>query len=80
MRVSVKQVVDGRVLVISIDRPEKRNAINAEITAGIDSALNELDDNPELWVGVITGTPTMFSAGTDLSTRDAGRTERGGEY
>ena len=78
--VTVQYTVNGRVLVITINRPEKRNAINAEVTAGIDAALNELDDNPELWVGVLTGTPTMFSAGTDISSRDAGRTERGGEY
>lgn len=77
---SVHQRIAGRVLVVTIDRPEKRNAINAEVTQGIDQALNELEDNPELWAGVITGTPTMFSAGTDISSRDAGRTERGGEY
>ena len=70
----------GHILVITIDRPEKRNAINGEITDGIDRALNELDDNPELWAGVITGTLTMFSAGTDMSARDARATERGGEY
>ncbi|MDD2818243.1 MAG: enoyl-CoA hydratase-related protein [Candidatus Nanopelagicales bacterium] len=77
---TVQHAIHGRVLVVTIDRPEKRNAINAEVTAGIDAALNELDDNPELWAGVLTGTSTMFSAGTDISSRDAGRTERGGEY
>ena len=51
----------GRILVITIDRPEKRNAINNDVTVAIDQALNELDDNPDLWAGVITGTPTMFS-------------------
>ncbi|MDO8733142.1 MAG: enoyl-CoA hydratase-related protein [Actinomycetota bacterium] len=70
----------GRILVITIDRPEKRNAINSEITEAIDIALNELEDNPDLWAGVITGTPTMFSAGTDMSSRDSRSTERGGEY
>lgn len=70
----------GHVLLITIDRPEKRNAINNEITEAIDQALNELDDNPDLWAGVITGTPTMFSAGTDMSSRDGRSTERGGEY
>ena len=70
----------GRILVITIDRPEKRNAINNDVTVAIDQALNELDDNPDLWAGVITGTPTMFSAGTDMSTRDGKATERGGEY
>jgi len=35
------------------------------------AALDRLDDDSELWVGIITGTPTVFSAGTDLaSARD----------
>jgi len=67
-------------MVITIDRPKKRNAINAEITEAIDLALNELDDDPDLWAGVITGTPTMFSAGTDMSSRESRSTDRGGEY
>jgi enoyl-CoA hydratase/carnithine racemase len=37
------------------------------------------DDDDELWAGVITGTTTVFSAGTDLKD-GRGRTERGGEY
>ncbi len=72
----------GRVLVVSIRREEKRNAINEEIACGISAALDDLDDDPDLWVGVLTGTPTVFSAGTDLSgTRGSSpATDRGGEY
>jgi enoyl-CoA hydratase/carnithine racemase len=72
----------GRVLVVTIRREEKRNAINEELAEGISAALDELDDDPELWVGVLTGTPTVFSAGTDLSgtRRSSPATERGGEY
>jgi len=72
----------GRVLVVTIRREEKRNAVNEEIAEGISAALDELDDNPELWVGVLTGTPAVFSAGTDLSgTRGSSpATARGGEY
>ena len=69
----------GHVLVARIEREEKRNAINEEITLGIDAALNTLDDDPELWVGIITGTPTVFSAGTDL-TGTMPTSARGGEY
>jgi enoyl-CoA hydratase/carnithine racemase len=61
-------------------REEKRNAINEELAAGIGAALDTLDDDPELWVGVLTGTPAVFSAGTDLSVGASPRTERGGEY
>ena len=72
----------GRVLVVTIRREEKRNAINEEIAEGISAALDDLDDDPELRVGVLTGTQTVFSAGTDLSgTRGSSpATARGGEY
>jgi enoyl-CoA hydratase len=70
----------GRVLVVTIRREEKRNAINEELAVGISAALDELDDDPALWVGVLTGTPTVFSAGTDLSMGTSATTERGGEY
>jgi enoyl-CoA hydratase/carnithine racemase len=70
----------GRVLIVTMRREEKRNAINEELAAGIGAALDTLDDDPELWVGVLTGTPAVFSAGTDLSVGASPRTERGGEY
>jgi enoyl-CoA hydratase/carnithine racemase len=71
-----------RVLVVRIEREEKRNAVDQEIADGIGAALDQLDDDPGLWVGVLTGTTTVFSAGTDLaSARDGSPgTERGGEY
>jgi len=56
----------GRTLLVRIERPGKRNAIDAATTAGLDAALNQLDDDPDLWVGVLAGTPEAFSAGTDL--------------
>ncbi|ONH58814.1 enoyl-CoA hydratase [Frankia sp. CcI49] len=68
----------GRVLIIRIDREHKRNALNAEVTAGIDQAMNELEDDPDLWVGILTGGPRMFSAGADLATGPGEPTERGG--
>jgi enoyl-CoA hydratase len=74
--------VDGRgpVLVVTIEREAKRNAINAEVAAGIDAALNRLEDDPELRVGVLTGGPRMFCAGTDLAQTAGPPTPRGGEY
>jgi enoyl-CoA hydratase/carnithine racemase len=70
----------GRILVITMDRPAKRNALDAEMTAGLDAALNLLEDDPELWAGVLTGTASIFSAGTDLAVGAGEPTERGGEY
>jgi enoyl-CoA hydratase len=68
----------GRTLVIRIDREDKRNALNPAITAGIDRAMNELEDSPELWCGILTGGTRVFSAGADLKTGPGEPTERGG--
>lgn len=77
---SVIQEQHGRILLIRLDRENKRNAIDRTMAEGIDEALNRLDDDPALWAGIITGTTTIFSAGTDLSAGADLRTERGGEY
>ena len=46
---------EGHTLFISMQRPAKRNAINRMMADGIDSALNQLDDDDSLWVGVLSG-------------------------
>jgi enoyl-CoA hydratase/carnithine racemase len=63
-----------------MDRPAKRNAVDAPMTAALDAALNELEDDPELWCGVLTGGPDMFCAGTDLAQGAGEPTARGGNY
>jgi enoyl-CoA hydratase/carnithine racemase len=70
----------GRVIVISMQRAAKRNAIDRAMADALDDALNELDDDDELWAGVLTGTPDVFSAGSDLTALGDYVTERGGEY
>ncbi|MBB3082370.1 enoyl-CoA hydratase-related protein [Geodermatophilus sabuli] len=77
---AVVQEERDRVLVVRIEREEKRNAIDRETTDGIEAALDRLDDDPGFLVGVITGTATVFSAGTDLNEPVSPATERGGEY
>jgi enoyl-CoA hydratase len=71
---------DGRVLVITLQRTEKRNAINRAMADALDEALNELDDDEELWAGVLTGSADVFSAGSDLTAGGDYTTARGGEY
>jgi len=75
---SVDCSISGHVLVVSMNRPQKRNALNGDITLGIDAAMNALEDNPDLWCGILTGTPSVFSAGADLATGPGEPTERGG--
>lgn len=68
------------MLVVRLEREAKRNAIDVETAHGIDAALNRLDDDPQLRVGVISGTPAVFSAGSDIKDGLYARTDRGGEY
>lgn len=72
--------VRDSILITRIHREIKRNAINRAVARGIDDALNRLDDDPELRVGVITGTDLAFSAGTDLRDGAGEPPSRGGEY
>lgn len=75
---AVNTTIHGRVLVVTLARPAKRNALNGDITLGLDAALNELEDNPHLWCGILTGSESIFSAGADLATGPGEPTARGG--
>jgi enoyl-CoA hydratase len=60
----------GRVLVITIRRERKRNAIDASVTAGLDAALNDLEDDPVLRpLGVAVARP-LTVCGTLDGTSD----------
>lgn len=77
-RVSVE--VKDHVMTISMVRHDKRNAIDGEMTLALDGALNRLDDDPEVRVGILTGGTEMFCAGTDMAATSGPPTERGGVY
>jgi enoyl-CoA hydratase len=54
-------------LVVTLNRPEKRNAVNSEVMCRLYDAWRELDQNNELRVAILTGTGNTFCAGMDLS-------------
>src|SRR5690242_6880643 len=62
----------GAVLLITLNRPEARNAVNLPLAEGIAAALDELDDDGDLGAGVLTGAGKGFSAGMDLKAFVAG--------
>ena len=64
----------GAVQVITINRPEARNALNAAVAAGIRDAVDELDADGELRAGVLTGAGGTFSSGMDLKAFLKGET------
>jgi enoyl-CoA hydratase len=56
----------GAVQVITINRPEARNALNRAVAIGVRDAVDELDSDHELRAAVLTGAGGTFSAGMDL--------------
>lgn len=74
---------EGRVLTITLNRPDARNAVNEAVTQGLEAAVDVLEADEELWVGILAGIGPVFCAGADLKAVAAGRlanlaTERGG--
>jgi enoyl-CoA hydratase len=61
---------DGNVAVITINRPEARNAVNTAVARGLEDAVDQLEADDETWVGILTGAKTtkgyIFCAGADL--------------
>ena len=56
---------DG-IAIITINRPDQRNAVNRAVSYGVCAAMDELDANPALRVGILTGAGGNFCAGMDL--------------
>ena len=72
----------GRIALITINRPEARNAVNHEVAEGIEEALDQFEGDENLWTGILCGNGPAFSAGADLKAISAGElnlaTKRGG--
>jgi len=69
--------LDG-VMTITINRPEVRNAVNGAVSFGVCAAIDELDANKQLRVGILTGAGGTFCAGMDLKAFSQGEAVRVG--
>lgn len=79
----VKFEKQGPIGIITIDRPEAKNAVNADVANGIEAAIDELEGDDALWVGIIASSGDVFCAGADLKAINSGQagglqTQRGG--
>ena len=63
--------IDGMV-IITINRPDARNAVNRAVSYGVCEAIDELDRRPDLRIGILTGAGGTFCAGMDLKAFLAG--------
>ena len=63
---------DGKIAVLTLDRPEKHNAMDSEMYGEISERLTEIDSDDRIWVGIVTGAgEKAFTAGADLVTMHA---------
>ena len=73
----------GPVAVVKINRPDARNAVNGAVAQGIEEAIDKIEADDSIWVGILTGEPPVFCAGADLKEINSGnaaalQTKRGG--
>jgi len=73
----------GNVLIVRLNRPDARNAVNRDVATGIEAAIDQLEADDVLVCGVLAANGPIFCAGADLKLVAAGRgpemsTERGG--
>ena len=77
------EVIDEHILVITIDRPEARNAFNGAMAAQLEGLIDRYEDDDALWVAIIKGNGPTFSAGQDLKaarTGDMGAAKKRGGF
>ncbi len=64
---------DGHVLVVTLDRPERMNALHSPAHFELHETFDEFENDPDLWVGILTGAgDRAFSAGNDLKFQAEG--------
>lgn len=67
MTASVQYETRGAVAILTLNRPEQRNAVNLEVTEALRAALARLEADPAIRVAILTGAGEVFCAGMDLA-------------
>jgi enoyl-CoA hydratase len=78
----------GKVALITLNRPDARNAVNGEVAAGLEAAIDQMEADDSVWVGILQANTAgqerpVFCAGADLKAINSGKagdlnTKRGG--
>jgi enoyl-CoA hydratase len=84
----VQYETQGRVAVITLNRPDARNAVNGDVASGMEAAIDQLEADPDVWVAILRANSEgqerpVFCAGADLKAINSGNagalnTKRGG--
>lgn len=88
MSEAVTYLRDGNVAIITLNRPEARNAVNGDVASAMEAAIDRLEADDGVWVGILLANTAgqerpVFCAGADLKAINSGdaarlNTERGG--
>ena len=84
----VEYEVRGKVAIITLNRPEARNAVNGDVASNLEAAIDQLESDPQVWIGILAANTAgqerpVFCAGADLKAINSGQagalnTTRGG--
>lgn len=84
----VQYEVQGRIGIVTLNRPEARNAVNGDVAAGVEAAIDQIESDPAVWVGILRANTEgqekpVFCAGADLKAINSGNagalnTKKGG--
>jgi enoyl-CoA hydratase len=69
----VEYEVTGHVALLTLNRPEARNAVNGELAQAMEACLDRVEADPEIWVAVLAANGPVFCAGADLKAINSGR-------
>jgi len=73
---TVRYVIDGPVAIVTIERPEVRNAVDGRTAAALADAFRRFDADPDVAAAVLSGAGGTFCSGADLKAVSAGRGSR----
>ena len=84
----VEYSVEGKVALITLNRPEARNAVNGDVASGLEAAIDKLEADDNVWIAILQANTQgqqrpVFCAGADLKAINSGQaaalnTPRGG--
>lgn len=70
---AVRLHLENKTGIIVLDRPEARNAVNGDVASGIEAAIDRIEQDDSIWLGIITHTGPVFCAGADLKAIASGQ-------
>ncbi len=67
---TIRFEVENRIATMTLNRPERKNAMNQQMKDDLRSCWTRIKEDPEIWVAIITGEGEAFSSGADVETLD----------